>query len=116
MTPVETLRAAARLMRERAQAATPGPWDRAEDVALGRGHEGNFLANWQGEYLRGVGDTGDGAQADADAVHIASWHPAVALAVADWLDRYAGVTDRNPELAPNSPALDVARAYLSEAS
>lgn len=27
-----------------------------------------------------------GPQANDDAVHIASWHPAVALAVADWLD------------------------------
>jgi hypothetical protein len=32
MTPAETLRSAAKLMREKAAAATPGPWERPLDV------------------------------------------------------------------------------------
>jgi hypothetical protein len=57
--------------------------------------------------------------------HAASWHPAVALAVADWLDVMAdeaAVLDRLDEhlrLAVSSwsahnPALAVARTYLGE--
>lgn len=46
----------------RAQAATPGPWQKHEEY--GR----YFYANLTGEYLRGVGDFmfGAGAQAEAD--------------------------------------------------
>jgi hypothetical protein len=56
-----------------------------------------------------------------DAEHIASWHPAVALAVADWLDSLVDAMT-NPD-APNSGvstdreerhALAVARAYLGD--
>jgi hypothetical protein len=52
--------------------------------------------------------------------HIASWHPAVALAVADWLDRAAAeewccddckFSDDNPQNLAHD-ALKVARAYL----
>lgn len=81
----EILRKAASLMRERAEAATPGPW----------------------------------IPFDADADHIASWHPAVALAVADWLDATADDWDRSTAPIPVSDirldaraALAVARAYL----
>jgi len=66
----------------------------------------------------------------SDAEHIASWHPAVALAVADLLDKAATLREfleREPEptifgrpVAPietawDKEALAVARAYLGEA-
>ena len=48
----------------------------------------------------------------ANAEHIASWHPAVALAVADWLDADAGVMERHDLDVAISKAYAVARAYL----
>ena len=57
------------------------------------------------------------ANTDAEplAVHVASWHPAVALAVADLLDYHADhFTDARPVRTEN--ALRVARAYLGRPS
>jgi hypothetical protein len=53
---------------------------------------------------------GGGSRNTADAEHIASWHPAVALAVADWLDD----TDTEGHHPDESccGACEVARAYL----
>jgi hypothetical protein len=107
MTPVETLRTAARLMRERAEAATPGPWSSFFGrVRLDDGRD-LFLTTTAGGY--------------ADAAHIASWHPAVALAVADWLDIAAGHQEVYEQEACGSPflfgaALPVAHAYLGDRS
>ena len=104
MTPVEELREAARLMRERAGEATPGPW-RSEFsgptgcVVLDAGSS-NAL-----DHVARTGHYRD----HADAAHIASWHPVVALAVADWLDHEATTAF---ELIPSEEALVVARAYL----
>lgn len=111
----ETLRKAAALMRERAQAASrPLPcwqaligdsWDGSNAVTEGLGHPIAFL--------------GEGPKAESDCRHIASWHPTVALAVADWLD-YMAVGWREPFLAAGAHwgdqdcALAVARAYLGE--
>lgn len=112
----ERLREAAALMRERAEAATPGPWqfwpppDMLHDYGwVGRG--GMFVAE--------PSQTPEGIK---DAVHIASWHPAVALAVADLLDNEASLiegTTEHPDLhMPLNGArvdllLAVADAYLS---
>lgn len=73
----ESLRAAAALMRERAEAATGGPWVKRRDSTgehVYTAGERHFVAD---VYTR------------EDMRHIASWHPAVALAVADWLDDIA---------------------------
>lgn len=91
------LRQAAALMRSRAEAANAGPWtvteasDEYDDYGylaeirsptLGHGRE-------QDDLVASVVD-----RAEVDAVHIASWHPTVALAVADWLDDlYERITD-----------------------
>ena len=50
----------------------------------------------------------------ADAEHVASWHPLVALAVADWLDTEAEIAGRGlpDESGSVYPALRVARIYL----
>lgn len=49
--------------------ATAGPWNTAAEAGeLGFGYSPTFVANWEGEYLHGVGDviTGDGDDAEAD--------------------------------------------------
>lgn len=67
-------------MRERAEAATGGPWvaDRRMVVAA-PGPNAKYVADCFDEPVA----------SDADAAHIASWHPAVALAVAKALDDVA---------------------------
>ena len=99
----ELLREAAALMRERADAATPGPWFVATTL------DGTSLAVCRQKGLSLVADR----PTDPDAAHIASWHPEVAKAVADLLDAFAG-DDWSlgvPSLEATH-ALAVARAYL----
>jgi len=98
---VDLLRRAATLIRERAQAATPGPWD-----ANGR---------WVWSRIRPEAVYGT-AEPD-DVAHIASWHPDVALAVADWLDYVAALLDVGSAGMLGTQldlALAVAHAYLGE--
>lgn len=96
----EILRRAAALMRERAEGATPGPW-----VV----REGNVE-----HYFPSIGEYGALASpSDPDAQHIASWHPAVALAVARWLEDTAQLMT-DGRLIYDGNALAVARAYLGE--
>ena len=109
----DTLRKAAALMRERAEAALRGPWE-----ALGSEHALGYFdvvqpADMDREIAARVWPS--------NAEHIASWHPAVALAVADWLDGVAWAIDSDDELAEPgfgepTAAFAVARAYLGEAS
>ena len=113
----ETLRRAAALMRERAEAATTHPFGRSWTASPhGDVHTG---------YSEWICDSADGGTAE----HIASWHPAVALAVADWLDaearqidaylakqadptwRFAGLWTRAAE-ERHAHALTVAQTYL----
>ena len=84
-TPAEELRQAAKLMREQAQAATPGPWS-----AFAECHE------------------------TPDAKYIAGMHPGVALAVADWLETEARMVERRSLSVEGHTfhALKVARAFL----
>ena len=124
----ETLRRAAALMRERAEAATPGPW--LADVL---GSEGYAVREVNGKPQPGsriprpvrVARCGyeEWGTDKANAAHIASWHPAVALAVAGWLDDTASANERVAELSGeptsrvlNKHALAVARAYLGDPS
>jgi hypothetical protein len=97
----ELLRRAAAKMRETATAATPGPWD-AQGREVGSGES---LVAWVP-----IGYA-------ADAEHIASWPPAVALAVADWLDFIAPFARFGDDNSPHAKhALVVARIYLGESS
>lgn len=106
------LREAAAKMRERAEAASVGPW-RYDDWAYGSEVGCGVAApnHPQSDDTSTVILASFGEDGVSDAEHIASWHPAVALAVADWLDiganPYACV-DREPMCA-------VARAYLRSA-
>jgi hypothetical protein len=111
----ETLRRAAALMRERAEAARAGRW-------LADGSE--LFADWEDSRYIGVCDGSLAEGNVANAEHIASWHPAVALAVADWLDAQAADVESFVDgevgwvtvewRAANTAALIVARAYLGE--
>lgn len=112
MTPAEELRAAAKLMRERAEAATPGPWHPASRVweqetfaaVLGPEGDGDHPRTW----LMATGT--NPVSREANASHAASWHPGVALAVADWLARFADpVYCYGP--VEYDAALNIARAY-----
>ena len=116
----EVLREAARLMRERAEAATPGPWT--------QGMAGTKLlpevdnAFHFGMVVLTALGTDDGDGGVSTATHIASWPPGVALAVADWLDEIAakeaarGLAGVSTRVLYVDRALAVARAYLGETS
>ena len=116
--PSETLRHAAKLMRERAEAATPGPWEYRGDFDITHGYEINEhdrpVANWVATVLTGDDDLAEAGMQDPNAAYIASMHPGVALAVAGWLDAAAGCGcepgDDHGDLAAG--ALAVARACL----
>ena len=104
----ETLRKAASLMRERAEATTP-------DAAWTEGHYWIADYDMHGDPVQteigGMGGAGD-------AAHYSSWHPAVALAVADWLEQ-AAIHFEGGSLTVHpmaKRAIAVARAYLGEAS
>jgi hypothetical protein len=115
----EILREAAALMRERAEAATEGPWRVGAE-----GSEGSRVNPRTGdkrEDSRWIASVNGRVQPEDghNAAHIASWHPAVALAVADWLDATAADWDRSKAPLPVSDvrldaraALAAARAYL----
>lgn len=115
---VETLRRAAALMRERARFAVPAipggetndplPWEASPHGVHG------MAGDW-------ICDSSGGERAE----HIASWHPAVALDVANLLDTEADrsewarplVTFDGPTLRPvDEDILAIARAYLGEQS
>ncbi len=121
----EVLREAAALMRERAERATTHtPWqllgpddDRAEPWTVASTHP--------------VGDRTYVCQDARHAgEHIASWHPAVALAVADWLDETArrhdeildnfvegsrvGAVSAAENVTAYTQAVSVARTYLGK--
>ena len=110
----ELLRRAADQMRERAKAVTPGPWT-VENTGSHM-HDSWAVADVERyqSYTNSVACGEDKPLAD----HIASWHPAVAVAVAEWLDATADNADAigydGPGQAgsPHAVALAVARAYL----
>lgn len=111
--PAATLRRAAALMRERAAAATPGPW---QHMCLGS--EACMVLRTNGTPRdRGRGRVARFGQKEwkadhADADHVMGMHPGVALAVADWLDETAGHADSGCQCPRVQHALSVARAYL----
>jgi hypothetical protein len=102
----DLLREAATLMRQRANAASQGTWQRTSEANIG-GYPSVITRNGAGVY--GVVDEWHVESPDAE--HIASWHPLVALAVADVLEHEAAVEEQYG--APASTlAVAVARVYL----
>lgn len=119
MTEIETLREAARLMRERAEAATSGRW-----VDEYSSEAGNCVIPDDAQSTREHVARTQLFCAVYDAKHIAGMDPAVALAVADWLEDTAATPgleiwskgDRGHLRKLIHAALAVARTYLREAS
>lgn len=121
----DLLREAAALMRERASAATQGPW------VVQRGYARGVTDIWMPNDARGCyAVTAFGTKHRENGQHIVSWHPDVALAVADWLDVAAGYQDVHEQIRTERPddpsvpesvpiidaAVAVARAYLGRTS
>lgn len=110
----ETMRRAANLMRERAKAATEGPWKQDDDFP------GDVIAIRMGDEDEDNSEivVRDRMLNSDDAVYIASWHTDVALAVAEWLEHAASLTDSRvfPQSDPvmEGYPLTVARTYLGE--
>jgi hypothetical protein len=76
----ERLSKAAAIVRGRAQAATPGGWESLDN--------GDRLIAWQDDdSFQYVVD--EPISNGANAAHIATWDPDVAVAVADWLEAEA---------------------------
>lgn len=120
MTPAEELRTAAKLMRERAEAADARAWAGKPWAVDQCAEDGCPCIVYQGEYkpfdepqvppIQYVADT----ETPGHAAYIASMHPGVALAVADWLDIEAGILEKGlPDPTGGwAEARAVARAYL----
>ena len=102
----ELLREAASKMRERAEDARAGTWERVGTRVISPRQYGYE------EVAQATGSLPEGLV--LNAAHIASWHPAVALAVADWLDACAEFIESNPGFTWDGEdhALNIARAYL----
>ena len=121
----DTLRRAAALMRERAEAATGGRWAHDTEGAVRSTAIVASGSKWTAKRYGGCvvnrpSNPVDGSRANANADHIASWHPAVALAVADLLDAHADAElgdgyDESRDLTLQY-LLRIARAYLGESS
>jgi hypothetical protein len=136
ITPAETLRKAAALMRKRSREATPGPWWHDEDDNVWRLHgvaftTPPFLAEDGTEILPGQRVNSQILKApkhgtpyaeywpgEADTAHITSWHPLAALAVADLLDRIAWLVEADgaEAVAVIGEAATFARLFLGEGS
>lgn len=105
--PVQEMRSAAVLLRQRAEAATPGPWrvdgplygddtQRIDYLILGpTGEDGTTpipLRTW-------TEHAGQSTQAEADVRYAATVHPLVGLALADLLDRFAAMYETGARVA-----------------
>lgn len=127
----DLLRRAAALMRENAAGATPGAWEHTYGgIYTAAKKERIGIA-----YEKHVVDEDDLNHGEDDAAHIASWHPGVALAVAEMVSFVAEVWQDDTEchwpVGPDEPcgrcadcdrrwiqqrAVAVARAYLGESA
>lgn len=122
----EILRRAASSMRAVAIAATPSPW--AHWIAPDDGRLEVFIPNGTMSTetvleFKDFMDCEECVRPDAGtAEHIVAWQPAVALAVADWLEHEATHWEQcerqKAHMAPPRKlnALAVARAYLGDLS
>lgn len=116
----DILRRAAALMRERATNARAGVWTALPSVL--EPDTTLVLAEWEHDRRRVATTSGSLPQGNAaNAEHIASWHPAVALRAADALEQSAkvlieahGTPLAMAMTALTEPLVDLARAYLGE--
>lgn len=85
----DELRQAAATLRERAEKAADGPWT---FQTYGNGHPPLVIGSDRGGDIA-VAETLDKPHL-SDARYIATVHPGVGLALADWLDAEAGIYER----------------------
>ena len=104
----ELLRRAAKEMRERAEAAPTSPW---HWEAVGKSGYPQRVSNPGAVVIAECFENPDFPASCAE--HITSWHPAVALAVADLLDEEAQ-GEENGLFDASFLAVAVASAYLGE--
>ena len=111
-SPAVLLREAASKMRELAGAATPGPWI-GHRIGLMGGRIGVVVAQPPPHGAFVMVDR-DNETRTEDAAHIAAWHPAVALAVANWLEMMADHAQGRGAICGScvEQALNVARVFL----
>ena len=96
MNAADTIREAAKVLRERAEAdrVPAGPWRPGESVAMTQYDERSWggKRQWSVGSDRGADRLGlsvavmQGRPSENTARYIATMHPGVALALADWLD------------------------------
>lgn len=117
---MEALRGAVALMRTRAEAATPGPWEASVgDSGLSyRALNASVITEAMGDQVAecdydGYAE-GPHGEEGADAYFIASWHPVVALAVAKALEAHAEEHSSYDCRWEPCPHVALAHAYLSE--
>lgn len=119
MSAAGRLREAAALLRKRAEAATPGPWQRSTHYGykivgpLPRhatvGHVDPLSSASRPDRLSAVIESTNGSNGD----YIALMHPGVTLALADWLDAEAATaTPRGLDPHSGPAAVAVADAIL----
>ena len=121
----DLLRRAAALMRERAEATVDmqgGDWRAVEYEGTEWAGPSYCIENGEGQPLFDEIGNGPDEARRALAEHIASWHPAVALAVADWLDSVVDAVDgTRPSggstiaIVDERHALTIARTYIGQA-
>ena len=96
----DRLREAARVLRERAEAATPGPWEATDNF----GHDaGRAYVIPSDPEIPTYVSAGGSPDEDCDAAYIATVHPGVGLALADWLDIYADLQDEHVGVGIDGP-------------
>lgn len=105
----ELLRRAATAMRDRAKKATGAPWKAEAARVAGWGPPDPPVVWGAGEPV-----TESWHLRYPNAVHIASWDPSVALAVANWLEVEADCMQVWAGVPQNyrKAAIEVARAFL----
>lgn len=111
----DVLRQAATILREQAEAATPGPWHWSPPSAAEwpSGDE-SLLGAADETVLYGWGYDASGIEAtDADRTYIATMHPGVGLALADLLNNLQGAQPNDVD-AIERDALTLARLIVGE--
>jgi hypothetical protein len=125
-SPVDDLREAAKLLRERAKKAATGPWRHDPDLYWNRPgpfFDQTFVGSGPDETPWCIACTGPSAEtwAHGNAAYIASMHPLVGLALADAFEDTAQAI---AELEQDGGAIDIreddvlvrlARLYLGRA-
>lgn len=110
----DRVREAAKVLRERAEAATPGPWEIQQGTPTMGGGTWTLRTAGQPGIRLGVHEYQHGP---GNADYIATVHPGVGLALADWLTYEAAVLeDEGTTLGDVYPCMALANLILGGAS